>query len=195
MLAGQFFAECLAFLDSAPPSPPAATNPFASPVVTASAASLDGFDTYTLAVTLTGTATNLYTIYGNGDSPMSVPAGYQEATPFGANTGGTNPAFWDLVAGSQYDSWLTVGITSGDSSGALSSIGIDFNAWTVDSALSTSYGAVFWMAPELGPAAGTEAVVAQVTVTAGSSGRASMGMQGRSSEGEDWRADNVEFTY
>lgn len=180
-------------MDSGPPPPPASA--FVSPVVTTSQTSLDGFDTYTLAVTLTGTATNVYTIYGTIDSPMSVPAGYQEATPFGANTGGTNPAFWPIMAGAQYDSWLTVGITNGDSSGALSSIGIDFDAWTVDSALSTSDGAVFWMAPDDGPAAGTDAVIVQLTVVAGSSGSVSMGMQGRSSTGEDWQSDNVEFTY
>lgn len=181
-------------MDSAPPPPPA-PDAFVSPVVTTSQTSLDGFDTYTLAVTLTGTAINLYTIYGTVDSPMSVPAGYQEPTPFGANVGGTNPGFWPIMAGAQYDSWLTVGITNGDSSGALSSIGIDFDAWTVDSPLSTSDGAVFWMAPDHGPTADADAVVVQLTVAAGSSGRASMGMQGRSSAGEDWQADNIEFTF
>ena len=84
---------------------------------------------------------------------MSVPAAYQEATPFGANTGGTNPAFWAVMAGAQYDSWLTVGITDGDAAGALSSIGIDFDTWTESSPLATSDGAVFWMSPDNGPLA------------------------------------------
>ena len=80
--------------------------------------------------------------------------------------------------GAQYDSWLTVGITDGASNGALSSIGIDFDAWTVDSALSTSDGAVSWIAPDDGPEAGTDAVVGQLTTAAGSSGSVSTGMQG-----------------
>jgi hypothetical protein len=159
------------------------------------ASSVDGYDTYTLAVTLTGSASNVYTIYGNADSAMSIPAAYQQATPFGANTGGTNPAFWPLAAGTEFDSWLTVGITGGDAAGALSSIGIDFDAWTTDTGLSTSDGAVFWMSPDDGPAAGTDAVVAQITVAEGSAGTATMGMQGRSSSGADWSSDNIAFSY
>ena len=126
---------------------------------------------------------------------MSIPPAYQEPTPFGANTGGTNPAFWAVMAGAQFDSWLTVGITEGDSGGALSSIGLDFDAWTADDALSTDDGAVFWMVPDDGPAAGTDAVVAQITVAAGSAGSATMGLQGRSSTGEDWQSTNIEITY
>ena len=146
-------------------------------------------------MTLTGSASNVYTIYGNADSPMSLPAAYQVAAPFGANTGGTNPAFWPLAAGTEFDSWLTVGITDGDAGGALSSIGIDFAAWTADTGLDTSDGAVFWMAPDNGPAAGTDAVLAQITVAEGSAGMATMGMQGRSSSGDDWRSDNIAFSY
>jgi hypothetical protein len=99
------------------------------------------------------------------------------------------------MAGAQYDSWLTVGITDGDAGGALSSIGIDFAAWTETSALGTSDGAVFWMSPDDGPAAGTDAVIAQITVSEGSSGTASMGMQGRSSTSADWQSDNIEFSF
>ena len=146
-------------------------------------------------MTLTGTASNVYTIYGTAGSPMRVPAAYQQATPFGANTGGSNPAFWPLMAGAQYDSWLTVCITDGDSAGALSSIGIDFTSWTASNGLDTSDGAVFWMAPDNGPAAGTDAVLAQITVAEGSSGTASMGMQGRSASGDDWQSNNIEFSY
>ena len=126
---------------------------------------------------------------------MTLPAAFQTAAPFGANTGGTNPAFWPLMAGTEFDSWLTVGITDGDAGGALSSIGIDFAAWTADTGLDTRDGAVFWMAPDNGPAAGTDAVLAQITVAEGSAGTATMGMQGRSSSGDDWSSDNIEFSY
>jgi hypothetical protein len=125
---------------------------------------------------------------------MNVPAGYQEGAPFGANTGGANPAFFPIMAGAEFDSWLTVGITEGDAAGAISSIGIDFAAWTTDADLSTTDGAVFWMSPDDGPS-GDDVVLAQVTVAAGSSGAATMGMQGRSSSGTDWQSDNIEFAY
>ena len=43
---------------------------------------------------------------------------------------------------------------------------------------------------------GADAVLAQVTVPAGTTGTATMGMQGRSADGaEDWQADNVLFNY
>merc|ERR1712146_104358 len=141
-------------------------DPNVTPVVTASAPSLDGYDTYQLAVTLTGDASNVYTIYGTVDSPISVPAAFQQDAPFGANVGGTNPAFWAVVAAAEFDSWLTVGITQGDTGGLLSSIGIDFDAWTESNGLATSDGAVFWMSPDDGPAAGTDAVLSQITVAA-----------------------------
>ena len=44
---------------------------------------------------------------------------YQEAAPFGANTGGVSPAFLTTVPTVAYDGWLTVGITEGDADGAL----------------------------------------------------------------------------
>lgn len=96
----------------------------------------------------------------------------------------------------QFDSWLTVGITGGDATGQLSSIGLDWTSWTENNPLETSDGAVFWMSPDDGPAGDTDAVLAQVTVPAGTTGTATMGMQGRSADGaEDWQADNVLFNY
>ena len=185
------------------PTPAAGgSDPNVDTVVTASATSIDGsWDTYTLAVTLKGTASNVYTIYGTGTSPLSVPGAYQCATPFGSNTGGTNAAFWAVANNAalgyaQYDSWVTVGVTDGDAAGAISSIGLDFAAWTETAALATSDGAVFWMSPDNGPAAGTDAAIAQLTVASGSSGSATMGMQGRSSGGAaDWTSDNIAFTW
>merc|ERR1712118_362097 len=104
-------------------------------------------------------------IYGKSTGAMSLPAAYQCATPFGANTGGTNPAFWAVANNAalgfaQYDSWLSAGLTD---------------------------GAVFWMSPDDAP--GGDVVVAQLTVTAGSSGTMTGGMQGRSTSGDDWQAD------
>ena len=61
-----------------------------------------------------------------------------------------------------------MGITDGDTTGAVSSVGIDFDAWTDASGISTANGAVFWMDPMAAPAASTlpggELVVAQLTV-------------------------------
>merc|ERR1711924_69634 len=121
-----------------------------------------------MSATLKGDATNAYTIYGKPAGSLSLPAAYQVAAPFGANTGGTNPAFWAVANNAalgfaQYDSWLTAGLTDGDAAGALS--------------------------PDDAP--GGDVVVAQLTVTAGSSGTMTGGMQGRSTSGDDWQADTM----
>jgi hypothetical protein len=87
------------------------------------------------------------------------------AAPFGANVGGCNPLLVSASPDAAFDSWLTVGITDGDSAGWLSSIGIDWTAWTIAAGLTAANGAVFWMSPGDGPAG--RAVIAQVTVPAG----------------------------
>ena len=59
----------------------------------------------------------------------------------------------------------SVGITDGDASGALSSIGIDFSRWNENGGLSSPNGAVFFMNPDDGPAVhGLGAVLALIAV-------------------------------
>eukprot|EP01046_Picozoa_sp_COSAG06_P056429 COSAG06_NODE_10672_length_1639_cov_1.001948_3_plen_158_part_00 len=155
--------------------------------------------TYLLSATLIGDSVNLYTVYGTADSPMHVPAAFQVATPFGANTGGANPAFFAFSPDADFDSWLTAGITAGDSAGSLSSIGIDFAAWTADAAMDVPDGAVFWMAPDAAP--GGEVAVAQITVVSGSTGEMTAGAQGRSSPNadgslvDDWQQNNNAWSW
>lgn len=65
-----------------------------------------------------------------------------------AQIGGVNPAFFPMGKGSEFDSWLTVGMTKGEESTALSAIGLDLQAWSTTKGLSTTNGAVFWMQPK-----------------------------------------------
>ena len=44
--------------------------------------------TYRLSVSLSGGATNIYSIFGTPSSPLTVPAAHQAPDPFGANIGG-----------------------------------------------------------------------------------------------------------
>lgn len=69
----------------------------------------------------------------------------QVPTPFGVDVGGVPPAFIDVSPASQYDSWLTVGVTDGSKASLVSSIGFDFDAWTSTNGISNSNCAVFWM--------------------------------------------------
>ena len=57
--------------------------------------------------------------------------------------------------------------------------------------MSISNGAVFWMSPDNGPSG--SAVVAQITVAAGSGGTVTMGAQGRSASGDDWSNGGISF--
>jgi hypothetical protein len=94
------------------------------------------------------------------------------------------------MAGAEFDGWLTVGITGGDTTGALSSIGLDFDGWTADAGLTTDNGAVFWMSPDDGPS--DSAVIAQVTVSGAFT--ATVSAQGRSTSGDDWKAAGISFS-
>ena len=135
--------------------------PLVAPVVeTLSTNPMSGYTTIKLKVALGDTAGSIYTIFGEScgdrsmddcvDVPLSVPPAYQCATPFGANTGGTNPAFWafannDASGYAQWDSWLTVGLEDGDSGGLLSSIGIDFAGWSLTTGIVSSQPTKFFI--------------------------------------------------
>ena len=161
---------------------------------------LDGMSTYQLAVSPADSPTgrvvrNVYAIYGDSVSLMTMPPAHQEAAPFGANIGGTNSAFLAAAPNTAFDSWLTVGETNGNVHDDVAAIGIDFDLWTsdTDGGLSVDDGAVFFMDPSSGPrmdVAGQDpVVVAQITIspaTPGSAARtATIGAQGRS------RADGI----
>ena len=103
---------------------------------------IPGYTTVRLSVTLAAEQTNVYALAGSSfqGSPMVFPPAYQVAAPFGADIGGTPPAYWQFTPESQYDSWLTVGLTTGNGGSQLSSIGVDFTAWTETSALTVTDG-------------------------------------------------------
>ena len=204
---------CVATTSTAPPVPPTPTPPpadtanhapadgdyIASVGATALATSLsDDFVTYQLVVTLGADATNLYTFYGLPSSPISFPPAYQCPTPFGTSVGGANPQFFAIANNpslgyAEFDSWVTVGITDGDASGALSSIGLDFSEWSETTSLVSSDGAVFWMSPDDGPSA--EVVLGQLTVASDASGTVTLGLQGRSIHGPDYQASGIQIEF
>jgi hypothetical protein len=166
---------------------------FLDAIVTALASSVQGYTTYRLTASLHGTARTLYSIEGTPEGSMVLPAAYQAGAPFGVDTAGVNPQFLALVPDAEYDSWLTVGVTDSSDAGGLSSIGIDFSSWTDSAGLTVDDGSVFWMDPDSAPEG--DVVVAQLTVASGSSGTVTMGMQGHSTQGEDWDVHRAEFAY
>ena len=144
-----------------------------------------GMTTYQLTYTLSASASNLYALAGTSTLPLSMPAAYQAA--MSADVAGVSPVLFATSPDSEFDSWLTVGITDG--SDGLSTVGVDFSRWSTDSGLSTEDGLVFTTVPDAGPS-GT-VVVAQLTIPPGSSATATAMLQGRSvgfvsGPGYDW---------
>jgi hypothetical protein len=119
---------------------------------------------------------------GTPTATMTIPAAFQVPAPFGTHIGGVNPAFFPVLAAAEFDSWLTVGPTDGTAGAAISSVGLDFDAWTASAGISADNGAIFWMSPDDGPSG--SAVLAQITNSG--SGSASASLQGRSASGGDW---------
>jgi hypothetical protein len=160
-----------------------------SMTMASNAAPLLSGTTYQLSLTPSGSAKNVYTVYGDTTSAISLPVVYQSDAPFGANTGGVAAGFIAAVPTTAFDSWLTVGPTDGSGAG-ISSIGIDWDGWIASAGMSVDNGAVFWMSPDNGPS--DSAVVAQVTVAGDFT--ATLSAQGCSTSGNDWQASGIKFS-
>ena len=126
------------------------------------------YTTMRLSVELTAEQSNVYAMSGTATTgPLTAPAAYQVAAPFGADVGGVSPAFFaiannDALGFSEFDSWLTIGVTDGSTPGAISaSPGFDIaTSWTADTPLSQDDGAVFYMDPStMGANSGTDPIV------------------------------------
>ena len=179
------------FEPAAPPPPAPALGAGyqsggAAGVVETLSGSISGYQTLRLRIDLPAEQ-NLYAIFSKPGAEMVIPPAYQVPAPFGSNIGGVDAALVGVEPTAQYDSWLSVGLTEGNGSGQLTSIGVDFDGWTETSALPVQAGlvgaAVLWLDPAAGPSG--SAVVAQLTLPSGGTGSATMGAQGRTSAGAD----------
>ena len=141
-----------------------------------------GMTTYRLMHNLQPGTQNVYAMAGTEDHPMSFPAAFQIASPFGVNVGGVNPEFYAFMPAAEFDSWITVGMSDGSNPSAISaSPGFDFTTWTERAALGPLYdAAIFWMDPDSGPGGADPIVMGQLTVPSGSAPTAMATLQGRS---------------
>jgi hypothetical protein len=118
-------------------------------VTVISTAGVPGYTTFQVSLILHPEVENVYALFGDNRG-LEFPPAYQVATPFGADTGGVNPAFFSYSPQSQYDSWLTIGITTGDTT-KISQVGMAFEIWNEQNALLSAPdtgGSVFWMDPD-----------------------------------------------
>ena len=88
---------------------------------------VSGHVTYQIILHLGGTAHNVYSLFGDA-RPLTFPAAYQEAAPFGSDLGKVSPELYSVRPTSQFDSWLAMQGPDDASTGGsqISSIGIDF---------------------------------------------------------------------
>ena len=156
--------------------------------------------TYRLGVTLKVADSTVYTIIGSEKGPMTIPSAWQMKT-FGVNYGGVSSDISKIFNDALYDSWLTVGITGGDSGNALGNAGLanTMKAWTPSAGgfgkgFTNKDCGIFWMNPVKTTAKGKgKIVLAQLTLKKGTSVSASMGVSGKLKNGETWRENSVVF--
>lgn len=121
--------------------------------VTVMSSSVPGHSTYRVSLILHDEVENVYSIYGDQGRDMVFPPAYQVASPFGTDFGGVNPILFapNAMPSAQFDSWLTVGISEGDSLHKLGQVGIEFAIWDEFNGLVSAPdtgGSVFWMNPD-----------------------------------------------
>jgi hypothetical protein len=130
-------------------------------------------------------------IFGDTINPFFIPKAFQVEAPFGTDIGGVNPQFFPIIHDSEFDSWLTIGITNGSSSGIISlSPGFDLSSWSETNSLETNDGAIYYMNPENGPSERDDGIViAQLTIKDdldAEKKKITFLAQGKSNEGDDW---------
>ena len=139
---------------------------------------------------------NIYALYGNSNdnSITYLPPAYQSVSETNNNIGGVEPFIISLNPDTNYDSWLTIGITDGDTSNRLSAIGIDFDSWTSMMGLTIDDGAIFIMDPEIDIVNNNEYIIGQLTLLTDSEFTAIVSVQGKTidnSVDKSWSEQNI----
>jgi len=139
---------------------------------------------------------NIYALFGSTDDQnlMIIPGAYQITNIFGSNIGGISDSLIVINRDSEYESWLTIGITDGDQGNKLGTIGIDFESWSVDSPLSIRNGAIFLLDPNEDPRNNGEIIIGQLTIPSARYEEAIINVQGKLNDGSSWEQYEIRFT-
>lgn len=159
---------------------------------------IDGYTTFRLSLVIKPdmNVKNIYAIYGDENNNMYLPPAYQSDTKINYNIGGALPLLITLDSNANYDSWLTIGITNGDTDNKISTVGIDFDSWTDNYGLTIDNGAIFVMDPEIDIIEGNEYVIGQISVRTGTEYTAIVSVQGKTIDNsidKSWSEQNVRF--
>ena len=158
---------------------------------------ISGYTTYQLSLVIKNpNVKNIYAMYGDDtpvDNTMEIPPAYQGSRIFNNNIGGIAPEIIAINHDAMYDSWLTIGLTNGDPLNKIASVGIDFNSWTEDNPIHTTDGAIFITNPDEIVIAGSEYIMAQITIPTGVTENVIINVQGRLDNLESWNEYQIEF--
>ena len=163
-------------------------NIYACPKVTeitqCSNGGLNGYTTYQLSVSLKQNMNikNIYAVYGDedkDDGSMYLPPAKNIEGVFGSNIGGVSQELININPDSQYDSWLTIGITDGDNNNEINMIGVSLDEWSETNSITVVNGAVFRMDPDLMMDVNKEIILGQITIPTGESETAILNIQGK----------------
>ena len=157
---------------------------------------IDGYTTFRVSLVMKPyqNSRNIYAIFGDPKHIMSIPPSRQSKN--GGNIGGSPPYLAGIHSDIDYDSWLSMGITSGDIDNQLSTIGIDFSTWDIHTGLEITNGAVFVMDPEDSVVSGSEYVIGQFTILRDSNPEIIFNVQGKPNDihsANSWSEYNIRF--
>lgn len=116
---------------------------------------LEGFECFRVYLVLdTNIAETMYAVFGSVYSDFSLftvdeSDFFQAPAGLDVDVGGVNPALYQFVAASRFDSWFTVGADDGESQNALSTVG--FEKFGNISSISADNAAVFASDPGIIP--------------------------------------------
>ncbi len=175
--------------------------PKVTEITTCGTGGIQGYTTYQLSLIVKDPSLikNLYAIFGEEvgsiSHPLIIPGAYQVNNIFGSNIGGVSDSTFQFSQNSMYDSWLTIGITDGDSNNELGAIGIDFNEWRLNTPIESSDGAIFLMDPQLGNKNKNEIIIAQLTLPNDREDEAIINVQGKLNNlwADPWKQYNIVF--
>jgi hypothetical protein len=159
---------------------------------------IEGYTTFRLSVIIKDNMNikNIYAIYGDREGNMYLPPAYQSDTKTNHNIGGVEPFIKNLNPDTNYDSWLTIGLTDGDTDNKLSAVGIDFNEWTDTNGINIDNGGVFVMNPVINIVEGNEYILGQISVRTGTEYIVVLNIQGKTIDNsiyESWSEQNIRF--
>ena len=158
---------------------------------------IKGYTTYELSLELNKDVYNIYVMYGTEKNMMYIPPAKNEYSLLGANVGGVNPVYYNKYqSDAKYDSWLTVGITEGDTDHVLSSIGIKFDDWSTDKPLTIKNGAIFVVDATKKVVTGNTYVIGHLTVKNDMSDEVIINVQGfkhRNKRLVPWITNGIRF--